>query len=177
MEPETIVVRVIGMVAFALAAYLLLLIVVAAVSRILGAPHALRAITPAMLRPFVGMIAGASLSVPMAAVAQTTSTSPPVVMHRVTDRPAPTPAPAPASAPAVRTHVVVPGEHFWSIAESVLHDAWGRNASVPEVTPYWRALVEANRDRLRDPHNADLVFPGQEFVVPAPPAAGLPPTY
>lgn len=175
MAPELVVVRLVGMVAMAVAAYLVLLIVVAFAARLLGAHGAVHAITPAMLRPFIGMIAGASLAVPIAAGAQTTASSPPVVMHRVTD--APSPAPAPAPAPAVRTHVVVPGEHFWSIAESVLHDAWGRSASVAEVTPYWRTLVEANRDRLRDRGNADLVFPGQEFVVPAPPPPGLPPTY
>jgi nucleoid-associated protein YgaU len=36
-----------------------------------------------------------------------------------------------------------------------------------EVVPYWRAVIEANRDRLADRDNPSLVFPGQEFVLPA----------
>ena len=31
----------------------------------------------------------------------------------------------------------------------------------------WRKLYEANRDKLRDPDNPHLIFPGQVFVIPS----------
>jgi len=73
------------------------------------------------------------------------------------------------SIPTPRTWTVEPGDHFWSIASRVLADAWGRPPLDPEVVPYWEAVIAGNRDRLADPHNADLLFPGQVLVVPAPP--------
>ena len=36
------------------------------------------------------------------------------------------------------------------------------------VIAYWRRLVEANRGRLLDPGNPDLLVPGQELVLPDP---------
>jgi hypothetical protein len=63
--------------------------------------------------------------------------------------------------------VVMPGESFWSIAEEVLADR-DRGASIHELTAFWARLIDANRDRLADPHNPDLLFPGQELMVPEP---------
>lgn len=89
------------------------------------------------------------------------------------------PAPAPVAAgpgperrPAgeERVWTVRPGDHLWAVAEQVLAEAWARPPSDAEVDGYWRALVDANRPRLRDPANPDLVFPGQLLVVPPPPA-------
>jgi nucleoid-associated protein YgaU len=34
------------------------------------------------------------------------------------------------------------------------------------VGRYWRRLIDANRDRLVDPGNPDLLLPGQELVLP-----------
>jgi hypothetical protein len=62
-----------------------------------------------------------------------------------------------------RVHVVEPGEHFWSIAEEVVAQ---RPDADLEVADYWRLLVEANRDRLVDRDNPDLIHPGQELVLP-----------
>ena len=106
-----------------------------------------------------------------AAVAQA---SPPVTMRRLPQAPAvavPGPAPAgPAPAPGRPSWTVRPGDHFWAVAERVLAEAWQRNPSDAEVSSYWRALIAANHDRLRDRRNPDLLFPGQVLVVPAPPA-------
>jgi len=94
-------------------------------------------------------------------------------------RPAPTPAPAPMGeaeapptppAPAGDTWTVRSGDNFWVIARHVLADAWGRPPSDREIDPYWRALVEANRSRLADADNPDLLLPGQALAVPPPPA-------
>jgi hypothetical protein len=74
------------------------------------------------------------------------------------------PAPAPAPAPPA-TWNVEPGDSFWSIAEEVLTDAWGRPPTDAEIDPYWRSLIAANADRITS-RNPDLIFPGQEFVLP-----------
>jgi hypothetical protein len=79
-------------------------------------------------------------------------------------------SPQPEKAPAVAQWTVAPGEHFWSIAERVLADAWGRPPTPNEVTPYWRALVDANRAALPDPENPDLIYPGDTYVLPPLPA-------
>jgi nucleoid-associated protein YgaU len=56
------------------------------------------------------------------------------------------------------------------ITRQVLGQAWGRPATDAEIDPYWRALVAANRSRLPDPDNPDLVYPGEVLTVPPPPA-------
>lgn len=109
----------------------------------------------------------------------TTTSSPPAPatmrrIDRTTTTPnAPGPGPEPPQAPAASptTWEVEPGEHFWSVAERVLTSAWGRAPSDREVDPYWRALVGANTEVLRDRGNLDLLFPGQVITVPPPPAA------
>ncbi len=105
-----------------------------------------------------------------------------ITMHRLdaadTEPPAPQPSP-PAPAPPVSTSprpdpvptptwTVEAGQCFWSIAEAHLGKAWGRRPTAAEIVPYWHKLIEANRGMLSDPHNADLVFPGQVFSLPAP---------
>ncbi len=111
-----------------------------------------------------------------AASTATTSTAPPPSAGApppARQGPAPgnrSPAPGTASATsAERTWRVQPGDHFWSVAERVLGEAWHHSPTDAEVDPYWRSLVDANRSVLRDAANPDLVFPGQVITVPAPP--------
>lgn len=87
-----------------------------------------------------------------------------VVMRRLPDEPA-------AATPPEHHRRVRAGDHFWSVAEEVLAGAWGRSPTDGETTPYWSRLVEANRHRLVDRDNADLLFPGQLLEVPSPPPA------
>lgn len=82
------------------------------------------------------------------------------------------PVQAPTPAPARLEHVVQPGEHFWSIAEQVVEQR-GADANADaesdvdvDVESYWGALVAANRDRLVDPDDTDLLHPGQVLVLP-----------
>lgn len=76
-------------------------------------------------------------------------------------------APAP---PSIWT--VAPGESLWTIAQDVMSDAWQRQPTDAETDPFWRALVERNRDRLVDPTDPGLIHPGQVFEVPPlPPVA------
>lgn len=78
---------------------------------------------------------------------------------------------APPSGP-VRSNpdawVVVAGESFWSISEDVVAERLGRSGTDREVAAHWQRLIAANRERLADPANPDLLYPGQELVVPAP---------
>ena len=65
------------------------------------------------------------------------------------------------------------GESFWSIAAEHLEDELSRrDLSDEEVAEYWQVLVEANADRLVDPGNPDLIFPGQELILPPVPELG-----
>ena len=80
-------------------------------------------------------------------------------------------SPVPGGAPGSSEVTLVAGDHLWSTAERALASAWGRAPTDAEVVPYWRGLVAANRHRLPDPANPDLVLPGLTVVVPAPPPA------
>ncbi|MGK2947093.1 MAG: LysM peptidoglycan-binding domain-containing protein [Acidimicrobiales bacterium] len=82
--------------------------------------------------------------------------------------PAPTPAPSddtPAGRPGDR-HVVVAGDHFWSLAHELVAEAQGGAATDRDVARYWCVLVEANRDRLAVPGEVDLLYVGQELLLP-----------
>jgi len=133
-------------------------------------------------------------AVPTEVVTATTETPPPTItMHleppaatggpppALASRPQPSPTtstPAPEALPPPATGssaaapeatwTVRPGQCFWSIAEAELSRAWGRPPTAAEIVPYWHRLIEANRSALADPANADLIFAGQVFALPAP---------
>ncbi len=95
------------------------------------------------------------------------------VMRRLPDGAPEEPAAVRGSAavPAAGEWTVAPGEHLWSVAASVLEAAWEAPADETQVASYWRRLIDANTDRLADPANPDLVFPGQRLSVVEPPPA------
>jgi hypothetical protein len=166
--------------------------------RLLGAASLVRAADRVTFGPLRRMLAGSVslglaasgvmaaatpvLRVPVAVAQVTTSTSttvgpPPatVTMHRLSPAEAvtapavvPVPEIVPATAGTGDHWTVRPGECFWSIAESLLTDRWGRSPSDAEIVPYWRRLIDANRRELAHADDPDLIFPGQVFVVPAP---------
>ena len=76
---------------------------------------------------------------------------------------------APATTTVPATWTIARGEHLWFVAESVVTQALGADIHHGEIARYWRSLVDANRERLVDRDNADLVYAGQEFVLPAVP--------
>lgn len=124
----------------------------------------------------VAAVAAPALRMPVAAAAQPaavpgTDTPPATVTMRVlspTDTPvAPTVAPL-AAAGTTGRWTVEPGQCFWSIAEDVLTERWGRAPTDAEIVPYWQRLIEANRPQLADRNDPHLIFPGQVFEVPAP---------
>lgn len=187
---------VVRLAALALAWYLLAATVAGALARLSGAASAVRladAVSIPAVRRVVGgavglsMLAGAGAPPALAAHATTgTAGGPPPTMRVLSGAQAPPAAPGAtepgrggaAAAPdqpgpgaggpgaTAGTWTVGPGDHLWGVAERALAGAWGRPPSDGEVDPYWRAVIEANRDRLRDPANPDLVFAGQVLVLP-----------
>ncbi len=67
------------------------------------------------------------------------------------------------------THTVERGEHLWQIAEDNLEAGLEREASNAEIDPYWRSVIEENRNTLVNPDNPSLIFAGQVFDLPAGP--------
>ncbi|MEX0698532.1 MAG: hypothetical protein WD895_06150 [Acidimicrobiia bacterium] len=63
------------------------------------------------------------------------------------------------------TVVVEKGDHLWSISADHLEEGLTRLPSDSEITPYWRDVIEANRDQLRS-GDPDLIYPGETVVLP-----------
>lgn len=86
-------------------------------------------------------------------------------------RPADAAPPPPALPPVdAASWVVGLGDSFWTIAEDVVSEsAPGAPVDERAVTRYWRQLIAANRSRLIDPANPDVLVPGQRLIVPPPP--------
>ncbi|MGL4831700.1 MAG: LysM peptidoglycan-binding domain-containing protein, partial [Propionibacteriaceae bacterium] len=91
----------------------------------------------------------------------------PILSQQLTpDQPLPsTPAPAAPAAPAEpqwRTHLVVPGDDLWTIAENAYGDGFR-----------WHSIAEAN-PCITDPHHIEpgwsLILPGLTEPISAPPA-------
>ncbi len=76
------------------------------------------------------------------------------------------PAEAPEAPDRDARFTVAPGDHFWRIAEAEVATHCGRDPADHHVRDYWLRLVEANRDLLVDPGNADLLLPGQVLRLP-----------
>lgn len=71
-------------------------------------------------------------------------------------------------APAPRMWRIAPGDNLWAIAATTLQREWGRRPDDAEIDTYWERLISANRDRLADPGTPDLIFPGQQLILPTP---------
>ncbi len=64
------------------------------------------------------------------------------------------------------SHTVRSGESLWRIASHRLEAAIDRPPTDAEIVPYWREVIELNRDRLPDRDDPDLILPGQELLLP-----------
>lgn len=191
-DPAMVVVSLLRLVTLLLAWYLLGATVINVLARLLSSTR-LVAVADLLTLPSVRRVLQGALGVGFAAAAAlgsaaTAPTPTPVATHPVTALvtsdaaemvplgqeeavmlPVPTPAAQQDQEQSARIWTVKPGEHFWSIAEQVLTQAWGRSPTDAETAPYWERLVEANRDRLADRENADFIRPGERFSVPPPP--------
>lgn len=62
--------------------------------------------------------------------------------------------------------VVQPGDHLWKISESHLDAVLGRPAGAGEIDPYWRSVIETNREHIQS-GDPDLIYPGEVISLPA----------
>lgn len=139
----------------------------------IGTGPALAAESPATPAP-VGAGAGATMEVvdpgagpaPGGAEARTSLPWAPGLALQIPGGQVPEPPPPPPPTQVNRDVVVEPGDNMWSIARHELRGRLGRRPTKAEVDPYWRSLIEANRDRLVEPGSPDLIYPGQTFVLP-----------
>ena len=165
-----------GALAVALyAAGLAMLGMVAAITRAASLSRVTARLAVPTLRPLLSPVAAVTITIasalPVAAQGRGDPRPPVPVMQLVAPPTSAAPVmtlvvpmTAPVASP-VQTHTVQPGDSFWSIAESALRAA-GREGSNSEIVPYWRSVIEANRDRLRVRDEPDLIYPGQVFVLP-----------
>jgi nucleoid-associated protein YgaU len=143
------------------------------------------AVSPRALRRLAHGAAGLSLTVVLAGPptpsdpagtavmevleATTTTTTDTTRPTAPTSTPTTAPAAVPAAAPtpggagrAPGAVVVAAGDSFWSLAVEAVGEGPGC------VHDYWRRLIAANRARLVDPANPDLLYPGQVLRLPDP---------
>jgi nucleoid-associated protein YgaU len=120
----------------------------------------------------LGMVLGTAA--PARATADTEATMRAVGDPEAPVPPSPPPSPPTTAVPAFegpvhRTWTVEPGDHLWGLTARVLAETWDRPPTDAEIASHLRTIVDANRDRLAVPDEPDLIFPGQVFLVPAPP--------
>ena len=73
---------------------------------------------------------------------------------------------AEANIPEALSITVDVEDSFWSIAEQLVRIQLGRTPADDEVLEPWLALIAANRDRLDDPDNPDILHPGLVLRLP-----------
>lgn len=61
--------------------------------------------------------------------------------------------------------VVASGDHLWKISAAHLERRLSRPPEPDEVTPYWRSVIEINRDHLLS-GDPDLIYPGEMISLP-----------
>jgi nucleoid-associated protein YgaU len=150
---------------------------VASVSSGAAVRHVADVVSPRVVRRVAQGMASLSVAVALAGPPAPPDPVGTAVMERIDVPPTTTttatagPAvPPPVTEPEVRapareepTQVVVaPGDSFWSLAEAAV----AAHPRPPAVGDYWRRFVDANRDRLVDPANPDLLYPGQTLTLP-----------
>lgn len=166
-DPTSGVVTAAASAAWALLAYLLAGVCVAAAARLPGAlgiaAECLEPLVPAVVRRAVAVAVGtavaASVAAPTAALAAGTSPMPPVA---ATASPLDWPGIGPASVVTTppRELLVRPGDTLWSLTARVL----GPGASTADVSATWPLLYAANRAVVgADP---DLIRPGMRLSLP-----------
>ena len=189
-DPSVVAFAIVWLVALLFAAYLVLLIVSSGVVRLFELPRAThlveRATPPSLRRLLGGMTALSVIAAPghlhaservtpihaVAAISEPPDDGE-ATLHLLGANEQPTPSDAEAEpAPAApfdsgsRSWTVEPGDSLWLIASSHLTDANGRAMTDAEIEPYWRQLIETNRDRLANPDDPDLIFANQVFELP-----------
>jgi hypothetical protein len=177
-EPVDALASAVRVVALAAASWLLattLAYLVASVSRLPRVVRTCALLNPPGVRRAVDAVCAASVLVgTLAAPVGADVRDGRAVETRPVETPAPVSAAAPASAPpppttAPRGEVeVLAGDNLWAIAVDALARATGRAPDAiteADVAPYWRALCDLNRDRVRS-GDVNLVYPGEVLLLP-----------
>ncbi len=110
---------------------------------------------------------------PSSSVATPTPPAPKADGPRPVPAPGPMPAPsqaAPGAPAAPKVWTVKPGQNMWAAAELVLTSEWGFKPTDAEIAPYWKQLMERNRDALAKANNPNIIYPDQAFELPPVPA-------
>lgn len=68
-------------------------------------------------------------------------------------------------APETTTVEVEPGDHLWLISARAISERTKRQPADEEVTPLWRAVIDANIGYLRS-GDPDLIYPGELVRIP-----------
>ena len=63
------------------------------------------------------------------------------------------------------TVIVEEGDHLWSISAGHLEQRLTHRPTNAEIAPYWREVIEINRDHLRS-GDPDLIYPGETVLLP-----------
>lgn len=63
--------------------------------------------------------------------------------------------------------IVEPGDNLWRISADHLKGRLHRKPRNDEITPYWLAVIEDNRDSLES-GKPDLIYPGESISMPDP---------
>ena len=83
--------------------------------------------------------------------------------------PEPTPAPAPAPVPVVPSEYPLPAQYTvrpWAITKDCLWNIAGRPWAYGDPNQ-WRLLYNANRAKMPEPDNPDLIHPGMVLDIPS----------
>lgn len=73
----------------------------------------------------------------------------------------------PTAVALAKTEVIVEGgDSFWTLAAEAVGEKLGAEPTNRAIADYWLVFIDANRDRLVHPNNADLIYPGQSLVLP-----------
>lgn len=184
LDPTAPVVALLGMVAWALTAYLALGAGLVLLGRAPGLPGRLasavaRRTVPVAVRRTVETLLGAGLVLGTLGAVPATAATPPVTAAAQSaadtaeltatvsfDWPV-TGAPVGVPATTGTSHVVRPGDTLWDLAAQALRTPDSPRPSDAAVAAAWPSWWEANRDAIGDdPH---LLHPGTALVAPPPP--------
>jgi LysM repeat protein len=122
-------------------------------------------LTPPSLR---AMLVTTVLATSSAGAAFAGAAAPPPPVSLTLSDPAVIAAAPPTVPEEAAVYIVKSGDSFWSIAEVAMSAHLGRPASVSEIGTYWRRVMSANNERLVHAGVPDLIYPGQDFVLPKP---------
>ena len=71
----------------------------------------------------------------------------------------------------IHPYVVKPGDSMWTITADYLAEETGKRPANSEISRVWRVVMDLNEDRIRS-GDVDLIFPGEELLLPRLPVAG-----